>query len=44
MSSNDDYVSRPGQSDTVPVQSDDTPVKEMDAATANSEAELSTYP
>lgn len=41
MPTNDDYVSRPGQKNVVPVQSDDAPVKEMDAATANSDAELS---
>nr|POF13059.1 hypothetical protein CFP56_10207 [Quercus suber] len=38
---NDDYVSRPGQKDTVPVQSDETPVNDpIDAETANSDKQL----
>lgn len=37
----DDYVSRPGQADTVPVQKDDAPVQDpIDAETANSDETL----
>ncbi|KJX92297.1 hypothetical protein TI39_contig5875g00011 [Zymoseptoria brevis] len=38
---NDDYVSRPGQKDTIPVQSDDAGVEDpIDAETADSDATL----
>lgn len=41
-----DYVSRPGQKDTVPVQSDDAPVEDpVDSETADSDQQLGTsYP
>jgi hypothetical protein len=36
-----DYISRPGQKDIVPVQRDDAPVEDpIDPATANSDAQL----
>lgn len=39
-----DYVSRPGQKDTIPVQSDDAPVEDpIDGETADSDQQLGTF-